>query len=176
MEERFNAAIEIGREALLGGIEAVDIPVFYPAAIDFWRSLGVRKTDRNNAKLFHVRTRLANVCWRLSLQMPDGRKFFKYYPMVKRAEGFEARVSAKVIQGTLKTGYGSSLYEFHREYPIEGMGIRKDLISVITEDNEKIPMLDWCRQHDIIVYCNRCGLDITYEVSMDCPFSKAKYR
>ena len=79
------------------------------------------------------------------------------------------------MKGELKTVYGSSLYEFHREYPIEGFGIRKDLISVITEENEKIPIMDWCKQNEIIVYCNRCGLDITFEVSMDCPFTKARF-
>lgn len=174
-EERFSAAQGIGNEVLYRRIEPRDILVYYPVAIDFWRSLGLSKTDRDDAKLFHVRNRLANVCWRLSLQLPGGQKFYKYYPRVKRAEGFEGRVYNKVIQGALKTGYGSSLYEFHLEYPIEGSGIKKDLISVITEENEKLPIMDWCKQNDIIVYCNRCGLDITYEVSDDCPFSKRKY-
>jgi len=73
-----------------------------------------------------------------------------------------------LIAGKIKSGYGASIYEFHWEYPIEGMGVRKDLISVITDEDERIPLLGWCRQNDLIVFCNRCGLDITYEVSKDC--------
>ena len=57
----------------------------------------------------------------------------------------EDRVLNKVIRGAIKSGYGTSLYDFHREYPIEGFGIRKDLISVFTDENEKIPMMEWCK-------------------------------
>ncbi len=174
-EERFSAAKEIGEEALRRRIEPVDIPMFYPLAVDLWRSLGLSKADCDDRRLFEIRKKLANVCWRLSIQLPEGQKFFKYFPRVKRAEGKEERVYKKMMQGALKPGYGTSLYEFHLEYPIEGFGIRKDLISVITDENEKIPIMDWCKQNDIIVFCNRCGLDITYTVSTDCPFTKGRY-
>jgi hypothetical protein len=174
-EERFSAAKEIGDEALFRRIEEVDIPLFYPLTVDLWRSLGSSKTERDDKGLFEVRKKLANVCWRLSVRSPGGQKFFKYFPRVKRAIGFEDRVFNKLIKGALKTGYGSSLYEFHWEYPIEGSGIRKDHIYVITDDNEKIPMMDWCEQNEVIIYCNRCGLDITYEVSKDCPYMKGRY-
>ena len=40
--------------------------------------------------------------------------------------------------------------------------------------SEKIPMMEWCKQNDFVVYCNRCGLDITYTVSNDCPFTKGR--
>jgi hypothetical protein len=173
-EERFSAAKEIGEEALRRRIEPVDIPMFYPLAVDLWRSLGLSKTDCDDRRLFEIRKKLANVCRRLSFQLPEGQKFFKYFPRVKRAEGYEERVYNKMMQGPLKPGYGLSYYEFHLEYPIEGIGIRKDLISVITDENEKIPIMDWCKQNDIIVFCNRCGLDITYTVSTDCPFRNYK--
>ena len=174
-EERFSAANEIGEEALMRRIEPVDIPMFYPLTVDLWRSLGLSKADCDDRRLFDIRTEMANVCRRLSFQSPEGQKFFKYFPRVKRAEGFEERVYKKMMQGALEPGYGLSYYEFHLEYPIEGCGIRKDLISVITDENEKIPMMDWCKQNDIIVFCNRCGLDITYTVSTDCPFTKGRY-
>jgi len=174
--ERFGSARVIGKEALFRRIESVDLPLFYTPMVDFWRNLGLNKIDRNNEKLFAIRKELASTCWRLSLLLPGGRKFFKYFPKVNKAEGFEERVSHKLKKGQLKSGYGTSLYEFHWEYPIEGFGIRKDLITVITKDNERIPMLDWCKQNDIIVYCNRCGLDITYEVSRDCPFTKYRFK
>ena len=174
-EERYNAAEEIGREVSDGKITDSDIPQFYQLMVEFWRSLGLSKLDRENEQLFDIRTNLAYFCSRLSLKLPEGRKFFKYFPWVKRAEGFESRVLNKMISGILKSGYGKSIYDFHWEYPIEGFGIRKDLITVITEKNEKIPMLDWCRQNDIIVFCNRCGLDITFEVSRNCPFIKWRF-
>jgi len=170
-EEQFVAAEEIAR----GKIEASVIPRIYQSIVEFWRSLGLCKIDRDDEGLFEIRSKLASVCYILSFRLPEGRKFFRYFPIVKRAEGFEDRVRNKMMVGALKTGYGSSLYEFHWEYPIEGIGIRKNLISVITDENERIPMLDWCKQNDITVFCNRCGLDITYEVSKDCPFSKRRY-
>lgn len=169
-EERFSAAKEIGEEALMRRITPEEIPIFYPLTVNLWSGLGLSETDREDKRLFDIRKKLANVCWRLSIQLPEGQKFFKYFPRVKRAEGFEERVDKKMIHGALKPGYGLSLYEFHLEYPIEGFGIRKDLISVITNENEKIPIMDWCKQNDIIVFCNRCGLDITFTVSTDCPF------
>ena len=107
--------------------------------IEFWRSMGLNKIDRDDEGLFEIRSKLANVCWRLSLQLPEGRKFFRYFPIVKRAEGFEDRVRNKMMVGAIKPGYGTSYYEFHWEYPIEGAGVRKDLISVITDKNERIP-------------------------------------
>ena len=70
----------------------------------------------------------------------------------------------------------SSIFEFHHEYPIEGFGTQKDLISVIEEDGTRTPLFDWCRQHEVYSYCGRCGLDITYELSMDCPFMKNRFR
>ena len=115
------------------------------------------------------------MCQLLSMRMPGGQKLFAYYPKLKLAEGTDERYPERILQGTTKTGYGTSLYEFHREYPIEGIGIRKDNISVITADNQKIPLLEWCKQNEIVVYCNRCGLDITYEVSKNCPFMKKKF-
>ena len=66
--ERFSAAKEIGDEVLLRRIEQVDIPLFYPLTVDLWRSLGLSKTDRDDERLFEVRKKLANVCWRLSVQ------------------------------------------------------------------------------------------------------------
>jgi len=172
--ERLSAAREVGREALLGKIDQGDIPLFYQAAVDLWRRLGSSKTDRHDISLFSIRKNLANVCWRLSIKLPEGQKFFRYYPRVERAEGFEDRVKHKMLKGAFKTGYGTSLYDFHREYPIEGVGIRKNLISVITNDNEKIPVMEWCKQNDLVVFCNRCGLDITYTNANDCPLTKVR--
>jgi hypothetical protein len=169
-ERRFAAVQEIGREVLFRKIEISEIPLFYQPMVDLWRGLDLSGEDRGDKSLIETRTKLATICNRLSLQSPEGQKFFKYFPRVKRAEGFASRVRNKLMVGEIKPGYGASLYEFHWEYPIEGAGVRKDLISVITDNDERIPLLDWCRQNDLIVFCNRCGLDITYEVSRDCPY------
>jgi len=174
-EEKYVAAEDITIDIDDRKIEASDITQFYQSMVEFWRGLGLNKIDRDDEGLFEIRNKLANACLRLSLQLTEGRKFFKYFPMVKRAEGFEGRVLNKLMVGAINPGYGTSYYEFHWEYPIEGAGIKKDLISVITDENEKIPMLDWCQQNDVVVFCNRCGLDITYEVSKECPFIKKRY-
>ena len=172
-EERYRAVLEIHSEIGLKKIEESDIQLFYDAIVDFWRSLGLRKIDRENEQLFSLRRKIANVCISISIRMPQRRNIFRYYPKVLKAEGFDSRTNA-MRTGTLKTGYGTSLYEFHYEYPIEGFGIKKDLIKVITSENKIIPMLEWCKENDIIVFCNRCGLEITQEVNKDCPFMKKK--
>ena len=174
-EEKYSAVEEIAMHVAWRKIEADDISQVYQTVVEFWRSLGLNEIDRDDEGLFEIRNKMANVCLGLSRQLPKGQKFFKYYPIVNKAEGFDDRVRNKMIVGAFKTGYGSSLYEFHWEYPIEGIGIKKDLISVIIDENERIPMLEWCKLYDIIVFCNRCGLDITYEVSQDCPFAKKRY-
>jgi hypothetical protein len=173
--ERCGAALSIAKEVRGRKIEMADVPRFYQALVEFWKSLGESKTDRDNKDFFEIRKILAGACQMLSLRQPGEPKIFTYYPKVKKAEGYDDRFRNKLVVGALRPGYGTSIYEFHHEYPIEGIGIQKDLISVITEDDQRIPMLDWCRQNDIIVFCNRCGLEITYEVSMDCPFMKWRF-
>lgn len=174
-EEKFGAAEEISMHIGFRKIEESDILQVYQIVVEFWRSLAVSKIDRDDEGLFEIRNKMAHNCRSLSLQLPGGQKFFRYYPKLKRVEGCKDQVGNKIIIGALKPGYGTSLYEFHWEYPIEGIGIKKDLISVISDENTKIPMLDWCKQNDIIVFCNRCGLDITYEVSKECPYSKKRF-
>jgi len=174
-EEKFGAAEEIAMHIGFRKIEAGDIHQVYQIVVEFWRSLGLSKIDRDDEGLFKIRNKMANVCLGLSLQLSEGQKFYKYFPRLKKVESCENQIKNKIRIGALKTTYGTSLYEFHWEYPIEGIGIKKDLISVIGSRNERIPMLDWCKQNNIIVFCNRCGLDITFEISKDCPFSKKRF-
>ena len=169
-EERYRAALEINRAVLYREIRTEDISLFFDPMVDFWRRLNLISADQDDMNLLNVRRKLANICHNLSVKNPGGQQFFKYFPKVTRAEGFDERILKKTIAGEIRPGYGTSLYEFHREYPIEGIGIRKDLISVITSDDRKIPMFEWCKQNNIIIFCNRCGLDITYEISGKCPY------
>ena len=171
-EEKLHAAGKVLRECVSDRIESEDINLFYMAMLDLWRSLGESEEDRNNNALFHTRKQLAFYSWHLSRKRYGSPRIFRYFPAPEFVEGFESRVKKKIIQGKLKTTYGSSLYEFHWEYPIEGIGVKKDLIYVKNKAGEKSPLFDWCRENEIIVYCNRCGLEITYEVSKDCPFQK----
>jgi len=104
-----------------------------------------------------------------SLCAPDDRTVYQYYPELDDVEAPHPEEEGKTIRGPLKCGYGTSLYEFHYEYPIEGAGVRKDLITVVEPDGTRTTIFDWCRENNVVVYCNRCGQEITYEVSLDCP-------
>lgn len=168
--KQYGAARLVAEDVGTGRIETVDVPRFYRAQVSFWKSLGLRPADRDNAILFSLRKKLAWSCATLSRRLAGGRKFFDYYPRLSNVEGPHDLGKNEILRGALTTTYGSSLYEFHWEYPIRGFGVRKDLIAVITDDDARVPLFDWCRENDLIVFCNRCGLEITYEVSKDCPW------
>jgi len=174
-ESRYQASRLIAQDARVGKIEKIHIPRFYEALVRFWKSFGLRTIDRGNETLFPIRKELARCCSTVSLFLPEGRKFFKYYPRPPKVEGPHWLKKNEVLRGALACTCGFSLYEFHWEYPIEGFGVRKDLIAVIRDDNARMPLLDWCEENDIIVFCNRCGLEITYEVSRDCPWRRWNY-
>lgn len=162
----------IAEEARSGRIDPIHIPRLYRALVKSWRRLGVRAVDRNDQTLVPVRKKLATSCTELSLRLPGERKFFSCFP---RLSGVEGPHHGRLLRGALKCTYGTSLYEFHWEYPIEGFGVRKNLITAIADDGARVPLLDWCRENDVIVFCSRCGLDITYEVSRDCPWRTERY-
>jgi len=168
-DERYNASNLIAQEAWGGRIEISDIPRFYQALIKFWNSLSLMSIDRNDRTLFPIRKDLARICERVSRELPQGQKFFRYYPRIACVEGPNRFNRNKMITGSLRHNQFLSIYNFHWEYPIEGFGVKKDLISVISQDKGKVPLLDWCQENDIIVFCNRCGLEITYDVSRSCP-------
>jgi hypothetical protein len=174
-ETRYRASCTIAQEARAGKIEKFEVPRFYEALVRFWKSFGSRTVDRYEEALFPARKELARCCLTLSVFLPGERRFFKYYPRLFNVEGPHSLKKNETLRGALKCGYGTSLYEFHWEYPIEGFGVRKDLIEVIMIDNVRKPLLDWCEENDIIVFCNRCGLEITHEVSRNCPWRLRKY-
>lgn len=60
--------------------------------------------------------------------------------------------------GKIKTTYGTSLYDFHYEWPIDGTGVRKDLIEVFPPDGgPPQPILEWLRKEGRIIMCYHCG-------------------
>jgi hypothetical protein len=160
----------IGRKARAGELDRDWAPLFYEALVMFWRELGQRRADRHDRTLIPIRKELTASCGALARLLPGPRRFFIYYPRLPDVEGPHDQGGGSLLRGALTCTYGTSLYEFHWEYPVRGFGVRKDLISVIADDGTRYPLLAWCESHDIIVVCNRCGLEITYEVSKDCPW------
>lgn len=77
-------------------------------------------------------------------------------------------IRGDVVQGHLGGGYGTSMYDFHGEYPIDGMACRKSTIAVLVPGREPVPLFDYCREHGIVVVCQRCGEDITYQAEYGC--------
>ena len=71
-------------------------------------------------------------------------------------------------RGHLQAGYGTSLYDAHWEYPVDGMGVRKDRLLVV-EGKRRVPIARWCRQNGVVVFCFYCGQDVTDTVSSGCP-------
>jgi len=173
LDERIKIAGQISQDVSLKKIAADDIPLVYQVMLQFWRNLGSYLSDRYDSSLFLKRSKLATHCMSVSRHLPEGQKFFRYFPKIELAEGPNRFKGNEIVRGMIDYRMFHSLYEFHLEYPIESIGVIKDQISVITRSGAKIPIFDWCEKNDIIVYCNRCGLDITYEVSRDCPRRKS---
>lgn len=172
LDERVRVAKEITRDVLLKKISADEIPLIYQVLVQSWRRLGSSPIDRYDTSLFLKRSILATQCMLVSKSLPDGQKFFRYFPRIELAEGPNRFKGNEMIKGRIYYKMFHSTYEFHLEYPIESTGVIKDQISVITSSGSKIPLFDWCEKNDITVYCNRCGLDITYDVSRNCPRRK----
>jgi hypothetical protein len=170
--ERVQSARKIARDVMTRRIEEDHFSHIYQIMVQFWRNISSSDDDRNDTSLFLKRSILATQCMYVSKRLPEGQKFFKYFPRIELAEGPNRFKGNEIIRGRVNYKMFHSLYEFHLEYPIESVGVIKDQISVIANSGAKIPLFDWCEKNDIIVYCNRCGLDITYEVSRDCPRRK----
>ena len=167
--ERLEAARLITHDVSLRNIGGDDATRIYRAMVQFWKSLGTLLSDRIDPSLFLQRSRLATHCMYISNRLPEGQKFYRYHPKIELAEGPNRFKGNQIIRGSISYQMYASVYEFHFEYPIEGTGVKKDEIMVITGSGSKISVLDWCEANDVIVFCNRCGLDITFEVSRNCP-------
>jgi len=76
------------------------------------------------------------------------------------------------LQPFLKMGYGTVMYEFHYEYPINGIGVRQDRIFVVEDVVTRVPIIQWCWDNDSRCICNLCEKDITETVNPNCFFRK----
>lgn len=111
---------------------------------------------------------LALTCERLWRRLREGSAVFMDWPQVNNQVSDQP---AGTPVGRLGSEAGTSLYEFHWEYPVirpDGVtkGVRKDLLWVIEASGTRTPMLDWCKANDVIVFCSRCGAVITSQVNM----------
>lgn len=84
------------------------------------------------------------------------QSFSWYYPRVAGVVVFD---DGETVQGPLEVSYGTSLYDFHYEYPVSGTGYPKSWIRVGTADGP--PVVEWCKEHDVTILCSRCHRDIT---------------
>lgn len=173
LEERLEAARIVTHNVSLRNIDADDVNLVYRTVVQFWKSMGTLLSDRMDPSLFLPRARLGTHCMYISNRLLEGPKFFRYHPKVELAEGPSPHKGNQIIRGSISYQMFASIYEFHYEYPIEGFGVKKDEIKVITSSGSKMSVFDWCEANDVIVFCNRCGLEITYEVSRNCPRRRA---
>ena len=103
-EEKFGTEEEIAMHFGFRKFEAGDIPQVYKIVVEFWRSLAFNEIDRNDEGLFAIRNKVANDCLRLSLQLPKGQKFFRYYPRLKMVEGCDNKIK-KIFKSNYTNGY-----------------------------------------------------------------------
>jgi len=139
----------------------------YEKVTAFWQDL-CGSAEGPSFHLFRDRVRAASACTTVSLALPQGQRFYRNIPKSGHAEGPDPRKQGSLIHGPFAYTYGS-IYEFHLEYPIEGFGVRKELISIVEADGKRTPLFDWLKSHKMVIWCSRCGLDITFEISRDCP-------
>lgn len=59
-------------------------------------------------------------------------------------------------RGVTKCGYGTSMYDFHSEWPIDGTGIEKHRITLL-DGEEWLPIPEWLKRHRLIMRCTCCG-------------------
>ncbi|MBN2725267.1 MAG: hypothetical protein JXR95_14480 [Deltaproteobacteria bacterium] len=70
----------------------------------------------------------------------------------------------KGTRGRIRTSYGTSMYNWHNEVPLNGWGIPIEHVSVVerTEDGEIIntPYLEWLKYTNTFVSCPKCKKDL----------------
>jgi hypothetical protein len=121
-----------------------------------------------------VRSTAASVLAHLQgLCAPPGGESFIYHPVLPFQVEGPATGDGELVRGDLGCSYGTSMYDFHCQYPIVnedgcGVGCRKDGIVVLLPDGVRQPLFEYCRERRIRVTCNRCGQDITYETESTC--------
>lgn len=129
----------------------------------------------NDTSYLAFRRLVGNACcrhWRSRAK--EASPVFRNYPEIG-TEVEAAMGSRRFRRGQLAMGphpIGTSLFEFHYEYPVYSpqrdfvRGHPKDEVFVLEPDGARVPIFDWCRQRHVTVICSRCGEDITYQVNI----------
>ncbi|MEC7241724.1 MAG: hypothetical protein VXW32_10840, partial [Myxococcota bacterium] len=157
------------------------------AFIDPAIPLAERRTLRDKACLFGEELRLALTAalrgiWRHPQSSADVDNRLVIAELLQRAVPSKVRaysapwgLRARGIsndgeehEGKLETTYGTSLYDFHYEWPIQGMGVRKDKLHVLHAGVET-PIFDWLHEKQITVFCHHCGGILSDRVERGCP-------
>jgi hypothetical protein len=150
-------------------------------------SLEKRASLGQNSLMFGVELRLALMAalrgiWRDPQNANDVKNRMVIWELIQRTGGrrsrrqmapFGLRVQGRddqgvLHQGKIETTYGSSLYDYHYEWPIKGMGVRKDKIKVL-HDGVETPIFEWLREKEITVFCYHCGGILSDRSERGCP-------
>ncbi|MFO8071214.1 MAG: vWA domain-containing protein [Polyangia bacterium] len=98
---------------------------------------------------------------------------YLHFPRIPHPLEGPSSSDGEIVRGFLGTSYGTSMYDFHQEYPIRdeehgAVGCRKADIAVLLPDGERQPLFEYCRDHNVVVVCPHCGQVITYETESTC--------
>jgi len=165
--ERLEAAQELATWGWLTDLPTEVYSDLFERLFGFWQSLSIQWG--NSRTFFFDRASAARACFVLTSGTTEGPTVCWDHPDHSDVEGPRPQMDGGLVRGEFKTSESSD-YEYHLEYPIEGVGVRKDLISVVESDGTRSPLLDWCSDEKVFVFCGRCGKDITFEVSRGCPW------
>jgi hypothetical protein len=80
--------------------------------VNFRKSLGLWSADRYDETLFKTRKELAGACWTLSLFLPEGRKFFKYFPHIAKIVPLSLLDAVNEGEGACPNGPNSAFSQF----------------------------------------------------------------
>ena len=105
-------------------------------------------------------------------------KNHSYYPSIGD-DGLVVEVLADAAgfpaghRGVVCTSYGTGMYDWHLELPVDGSGVPHAEVAVVErhESGEvtKTPYFEWCRRLGLCITCSRCGLNILETHGAPCP-------
>jgi hypothetical protein len=137
---------------------------------EFWQRLCRRSIG--DYYFLTARAQVARACMFLTMGLPkDGPTVCWDHPRHDDVEGPRSLREGGLVRGAFEqtSHFG---HQCHWGYPVAGVEIRKDLIMVVEPDGTRKPLLDWCSDQKVFVFCGSCGLDVTFEVSRFCPWTR----
>jgi hypothetical protein len=128
---------------------------------------GLPPTAEANQRLVRVSAaRLLRLLCRITEGAPT---VFSCYPALRQPVLVaSSTTSGTYTLGQLRTTWGTSMFEAHIEYPVDGMGTPKDRIYVDVDGTRVVSLLEFLVSSSIVVTCHRCGVDVTTETAGSC--------